>query len=223
MVVLALGRGWAGADTWWYDYEADGTYPEQEGWGRIVRGGGAQRSFVDGALVLDGSASIYICDSYYKYMPSLPDPNDPHSAFVCEWHLCVDSLTGFRDPGVFLAFKDFGILSLDYELGRLYSAFEFKYIAEFEPGTSHAYRLTTEDMQTYTLAIDGVAVYAGHIYPYGPGSFAQFGDCREGSASISRWTYFRCGVVETPEPTSLLLLVAAGLGLSKGPTWRKAR
>jgi len=214
-VVVAMGLLMLSASValgdWWYTYEANGTYPEDEGWSRIAMGGGAQRSFEDGALVLDGSASIDICDAYAKGMPSLPDPNDPTSPFVCEWRLCVDWVSPFsRDPGVHLIFEGFGSINLQYKVDQVCSLYEFEYIADFEPGVFHTYVLTTSNMQTYTLAIDGSVVWNGDLCPYGPASVLQFGDLLVGSASKSRWDYVRFGV---PEPGSILLLVAAVLGL----------
>jgi len=196
LMILAVAALPALADTWWYTYEADGTYPEEEGWSRIAMGGGAQRSFEDGALVLDSSAGTGICDSYSKGMPSLPDPNDPTSVFVCEWRLCVDWVDPFdKDPGVALMFEGFGEVNLKYTTDRICSAYEFEYIADFEPWVFHTYTLTTSTMQTYTLAIDGSVVWNGVMSPYGPASVVRFGDLVVGNPSRSRWDYVRYGVV----------------------------
>ena len=213
LAALALAVVPALADTWWYTYEADGTFPEQQGWTRYVMGGGAQRWFEDGAFVLDASADPGIADFYAKGMPSLPDPNDPTHAFVCEWRLRVDSVTGWVSPDIGFMFEGYGDIFLGYQMGRIYSFHETEYIADFEPGISHSYRLVTSDMVSYTLAIDGAVVYTGEVSPWAPGSGVTFGDNATGSASLSRWDYLRYGVIAIPEPGSILLCVTAVLGL----------
>jgi len=211
LAVLALGGGSAALGDWWYTYEADGTFPEEEGWIRHTMGGGAQRWFEDGALVLDASADPAIVDSYVKGMPSLPDPNDPTRTFVFEWRLLVDS--GNWDPQMFMAFEGHGDIALVYNTDRVYSLHEGKYVADFAPGVFHSYRVTTSDMEIYTLAVDGTIVYSGEVSPWAPWSSVQFGDSTTSSAGLSRWDYIRYGVIAVPEPGSILLCVAAVLGL----------
>ena len=211
LIVLAVSSPLAVADTWWYTYEADGTFPEQEGWARNVMGGGAQRWFEDGAFVLDASASPGIVDFYAKGMPSLPDPNDPMQAFVCEWRLRVDAMTGYWDPTFFLLFEGHGDILLGYEMGQIYSLHEHQYIAAFQPSVFHSYRIVTNDMTTYTFALDGVVVYTGEVSVWAPSSVVQFGDTNTGSGAVSRWDYVRYGVIAVPEPGSLLLCVTAVL------------
>jgi len=195
LMILAVAALPALADTWWYTYEADGTYPEEEGWARSIMGGGAQRWLEDGAFVLDSTASTSICDFYARSMPSLPDPNDPTHAFVCEWRLRVDSVTAAWNSEVFVAFQGYADMGLEYKVDRVYSLRECKYIADFEAEVFHNYRLVTSDMDTYTLAIDGIVVHAGELSYWAPASFLQFGDATTGSASLSRWDYVRYGVV----------------------------
>jgi hypothetical protein len=212
LIVLATCGPLASAD-WWYTYEADGTYPEQEGWERNIMGGGAQRWFEDGAFVLDASATPAICDFYGKGMPSLPDPNEPTHPFVCEWRLRVQTVSGFWNPEMFAAFQGYGDIALEYKMDRIYSLHEGKYVADFEPGVFHSYTVVTSDMDSYTLAIDGTVVYTGEVSPWAPWSAVQFGDATTGSASLSRWDYLRYGVIAVPEPGSILLCATAVLGL----------
>jgi hypothetical protein len=195
LTILAISAPLAQAD-WWYTYEASqGTFPEQQAWNRWTDGGGAQRSFEDGAVVLDASASPGIMDFYGRGMPSLPDPNDPTRAFVCEWTLCVTSVDGWLNPNIGIMFAGYGDVFLGYETGQIYSYHETKYVADFEPGVFHTYRLATRDMQTYTLAVDGAAPYAGNVSPWAPSSGVTFGDNGTNCGSISRWQYVRYGVV----------------------------
>jgi len=222
LAALALAVVPAVADTWWYTYEADGTYPEQEGFERNTMGGGAQRWFEDGAFVLDTWADPGIADFYAKGMPSLPDPNDPTHAFVCEWRLRVDSVSGGSNPTLFLLFEGYGDIFLGYQIGRIFSLHEGHFIADFEPGVFHTYCLTTTDMDSYALAIDGTVVYIGEVNPWAPASVVQFGDSATATASVSRWDYLRYGVIAVPEPGSILLCVAAALGL-RNRSRRRAR
>lgn len=212
LVVLAICGAITRAD-WWYTYEADGSYPEQEGWERNTAGGGGQRWFEDGAFVLDTSANGGIMDFYGKGIPSLPDPNDPTHAFVCDWRLQIDSMTGWWNPTFFVTFDGYGDVVLGFQMDRIYSLYEGKYIAYFEPGVFHTYRLVTCTMDTYTFVVDGVTVYAGDVSPWANASVVQFGDNTTGSASLSRLDYLRYGVIAVPEPGPFLLCVTAATGL----------
>lgn len=184
---------------WWYTYEgSEGTFPEQQGWQRNVDGGGAQRWFEDGAFVLDASADPEIIECYTGGMASLPDPDDPTHAFVCEWRLKVDSMTGWLDPTLFVTFEGYGDVMLGFQTNRIYSLHECKYIAYFEPGVSHSFRLATTDLDFYTLAIDGVVVYAGDVTTWPAwDSGVQFGDAGPTAATLSRFDCVRYGVVST--------------------------
>lgn len=212
LIVLAISGPLAWAD-WWYAYEADGTYPEEEGWARSVMGGGAQRWLENGAFVLDSTATTGILDIYAKGMPSLPDPNDATHAFACEWRLRVDTIVGFWNPTFFLLFEGYGDILLAYDIDRIFSLDEGEYIADFEAGVFHNYRLVTSDMVSYALAIDGTLVYTGEVSPWAPSSVVQFGDSSTTLGSLSRWDYVRYGVSAVPEPGSILLCVAAVLGV----------
>ncbi len=220
--LAALGNCHAAADTWWYTYEADPNegFPEECGWQRIMQGGGAERYFEDGSLVIDSLASTSICDSYYQYMPSLPDAQHP---FRMEWRMLPATVIG-DDPGVALSFAPYGYVTLTYEANRVYSWFEGIYVAEFVPGVFHDYALTSSDMLTYCLYVDGVPVHTGEVVGPSASSWAQWGDLVTGSASISVWDYARFGVV--PEPTGVLLFGLAGLAASVRRTrhvWRTRR
>ncbi len=198
MVLAALCGPMALAD-WWYTYEADGTFPEQEGFERNTMGGGAQRWFEDGALVLDSTADPGIADFYGKGMESLPDPNDTPHAFVCDWRLQVGSIAGWLDPTLFVTFEGYGDVMLGFQTDRIYSLHEGKYIAYFEPGVFHSYRLVTSDLETYTLAVDGDVSYTGQVSPWAPASVVQFGDNSTMAGSLSRLDYLRYGVLVAPQ------------------------
>ena len=196
LTVLTISGNVARAD-WWYTYEAsEGTFPEQQGWQRNTDAGGAQRWLEDGAFVLDASADPEIIECYTGGMGPLPDPNDPTHAFVYEWRLKVESMTGGGDPTFFVTFQDHGEVLLGFKSDRIYSVYETRYIAYFQPGVFHSYRLATTDMDFYTLAVDGVVVYAGDVLTWPAwDSGVQFGDAGPADAGLSRFDYVRYGVV----------------------------
>ncbi len=195
LAILAIGVPRASAD-WWYTYEAsDGTFPEQQGWQRNTDAGGAQRWLEDGAFVLDASADPAIIESYSRGMGPLPDPNDPTHAFVCDWRLQVASMTGWWNPTFFVSFQGYGEVMLGFKMDCIYSLDEHKYIAYFAPSVFHSFRLATTDMDFYTLAVDGVVVYAGDVFTWPAwDSGVQFGDAGTAVAGVSRWNYVRYGV-----------------------------
>jgi len=196
LTVLTISGNVARAD-WWYTYEAsEGTFPEQQGWQRNTDGGGAQRWFEDGAFVLDASADPAIIECYSRGMESLPDPNDPTHGFVYEWRLKVESMTGWGDPTFIVTFQGYGDVLLGFKPDRIYSQYEYKYIAYFQPGMFHNYCLATTDMYSYTLSVDGVIVYAGEVGHWAAWhSFVQFGDAGPSTTTVSRVDYVRYGVV----------------------------
>jgi len=210
LAVLSLGAGTGRADSWWVAYEADPDqgFPEECGWERIVQGGGAERYLQDGTLVIDSLASFSICDSYYQYMPSLPDSEHP---FRMEWRMLAAEVIG-RDPGIALSFAPFGYLTLAYEKNRIYSLLEGEYVAEFAPDVFHEYALTSSDMLTYRLYLDGLLVHTGEVVGPSSYSWAQWGDLVTGGAGLSVWDYARFGVV--PEPAAGLLFGSLGLAAS---------
>ncbi len=219
VVLTALGNRAAVADTWWYAYEADGTYPEAEGWERIMQGGGAERYFEDGSLALDDRGGTFVCDSYYRYMPSLPDPSHP---FRMEWRMLAADVLSFTDPGIAISFAPFGYIDLMYDVDSIYSGLEGQYVAEFAPGVFHEYVLMSSDMLTYQLSVDGALAHVGVVVGPSTSSWAQWGDMATGK-SLSLWDYARFGVV--PEPAGVLLFGLAGLAASvrrSRHVWRTA-
>jgi hypothetical protein len=199
LAMLMVGVGVARADQYWIAYEGT-AYPWLEGWERIVRGGGAQLSFEEQpeggtALIIDSRASTEICDSYYQYMPSLPEPPD---VFRAEWRLRVDEMVGFADLAVGVSFSAGGEVMLEYAMDRIYSLCEGHYVAEFEAGVYHEYALTSTDMLTYALFVDGALAYMGELVVFPHSSWVQWGDAVTGAASLSAWDYARFGVLPAP-------------------------
>jgi len=168
-------------------------YPEDSGWERWTNDGGDQRWFEGGALVLDGMASIYKADMYRQYLPSLPVVGE--EVLTVAWRLRVDQINGFGDPGVEISIDGHGDVFLQYcSNNRILSAGECEWVADYTLGAFHEYALTTADLGTYVLWMDGVAVHSGPIGPAMPDSYLAWGDAFQGSASRSTWDYMRLTV-----------------------------
>ncbi len=215
VLLLLLGPLVARAD-YWISYEAN-DWPENEGWDRWVYGGGAQRSLVDGTLVLDGRASIDIADIYRMDIPAPPGGGQ---AFTAQWRLRVSDLTGYDDPAVRVSWEPQGAVVLAYTETGIYSVLEGAWIAGFEPGVFHEYVFVTPDTSTYSLYIDGQLVYAGSFVGPWNESVVQWGDGVLGASSLSEWDYVRFGV---PEPATGLLLGSAVLAANTLRTRRPGK
>jgi hypothetical protein len=213
LCVAALGTV-AMAEPYGVTWEGD-TYPEQDGWKRTVRGGGAERSFVDGSLVLDGLASTDIVDDYYMLRTVYPDPGE---GFVMEWRLRVDDVQGYADPVAAISSDDRGGVFLIYTEGAIRSMLEGIWIP-FTPGEFHTYSFVTTDMVSYELRIDGVLAHAGRFVGPLPDSGVTWGDGVQGASSLSQWDYVRFGIVPEPHAAALLLgsaSLAVGIARARG-------
>ena len=195
----------ASADQFWIEYDAScGLFPEEVGWDRHVYGGGAERSFEDRDLVLDGLVGPDISDFYRMDAPITLAPGE---RFVMQWRLRADEVVGFGDPGVNFTVLGEAALTLVCTESTVYSLGE-SVIATFEPGVFHDYLVTSTDLDTYTLRIDGEEVHSGLLAPTGWESGAEWGDYSR-SSSLSAWGSFAFGVV--PEPSSGALVIVAAL------------
>lgn len=209
LTLLALVGGAAGEE-FWCEYDAScGQFPEQVGWGRFTLGGGAQRSLEGGSLTLDSLASPSIIECYSI---SRPIHLSPGESFVLEWRLRVNEVDGLADPPVkpsmSVCFEGYGAGVLSYSENSLYSLFEHTWI-NFDPYVFHDYSLTTSDLLTYTLRIDGSVAYTGWLMTPSYTSGVDWGDEVTGASSLSDWDYVRFGVV--PEPCGALSVISACL------------
>ena len=205
------------AEPYWVEYDPSaGLFPEELGWERTVYGGGAERSFDDGALVLDGSESIQIVDDYWM-QASLECASGEQ--FLIEWRLRVDEVAGFADPIVGVSAAGHGVIALSYTPESIYSLLEDVWIP-FAPGQYHAYALASSDMLNYELRIDGVVAHVGQFVGPCPQSGITWGDGASGASSISVWDYVRFGVI--PEPSTGILF-ALGVLLPMASRSRLAR
>ncbi len=204
IVTGLLVVGAARASPYWIDYEgASGQFPEEQGWQRITNGGGANRWFDDGWLVIDGTASTNITDYYAWHLDGHLDPG-PGEEFVAIWRIRVDDLNGRHDPGLSIR-SDAGwrvgfVMSLD----TIESIYEDGISAPFEPGVDHIFALRSDDMRAYTLSIDGVPEIEGNFwFSLSGASQVQWGDMVNGASSLARWNYYQFGVV--PESSTVVL------------------
>jgi hypothetical protein len=207
--VLTSGAHAVG-EPFWIEYDAScGQFPEEVGWDRLVMGGGDQRSLDGGVLALDSSASPSIIDTYGV---SHPVDLGPGESFVLEWRLRVDEVHGAAHPpvkpGITVGFNGYGAATLEYSESSLYSIDEFTWI-DFDPYVFHDYSLTTSDLLTYTLSIDGSVAHTGPLMTPCFNSAVGWGDASTGATSVSAWDYVRFGVI--PEPSGALLIISACL------------
>lgn len=209
--LMGINSAWA--EQYWIAYEGN-DFPENEGWMRAYGEGGAQRSLVEGHLVLDTTADPWIYE-YYEIDRSInPDPGE---VFVAEWRLSVQehNYHALWDPGLVVArdppdgdvIFSFGVNELlIYNDGVVY---------ELGPGF-HAYRFVSADMIEYQLYVDGELLHESEFDPFTVlDSFVAFGAGVQGASSYTTWDYVRFGVV--PEPRSAILL---SVGLLAGRNLR---
>jgi hypothetical protein len=200
----------AGAEQFWIEYDAScGQFPEEVGWGRLAMGGGAQRSLEDGMLRLDSSAGPGVIDCYGV---SHPVDLSPGESFVLEWRLRVNEVHGAADPpikpAVTVGFDGYGMADFAYSEGSLYILDEHLWI-DLDPYVFHEFSLTSSDLLTYTLRIDGSVAHSGPFTTPCFISAVDWGDGWTGATSVSDWEYVRFGVV--PEPSGALLIISACL------------
>jgi hypothetical protein len=194
----------AGATPWWVAWEGE-TYPEDDGWSRLVYGGGNDRWFENGAMVLDAQGDPNTVDEYGMQRPLTLNPGE---RFLLEWNVRIDSVVGFTDPGVNVEAPGHGLVFMEYTNNSIYSGLEGVWIP-FMPGVFHNYALSSDDMVSYELRIDAQLAYTGHFIGPSPESGVGWGDCGLGSASASVWDRVAFGIV--PDPPAGNLLVSAGL------------
>jgi hypothetical protein len=196
---------------YWVQYQPQpgAPWPEDQGWERITAYGGAQRSIEDGALVLDSLGSAGIMDYYRAYRPGEIHA-EPGRPFVVEWHAQVDYATAAESFIAIFSDDQWGV-GFNMMTDRIYSAYEWPLSAPFTAG-SHVFRMTSWDMRSYSLAVDGVDTLSGSFSDIPWSSRISWGDGGQGGVSLSRWHWFGFGIV--PEPAGLsrvCLILACGL------------
>ena len=204
----------ASAEPYWIAYEGD-DFPENVGWYRIYgnedgwHGGGAERSIEDGVFVLDSLRHDKIYDFYEISRPIDPGPGE---TFLAEWRIQIDESDPYYDAAVVIARDEpAGHISIKYEVDLVTIATDGVALP-IEPGVFHTYRIESSDMVSFELFIDGLLAHNGVFDDVSLlKSFVRYGDGIQGSASLSRWDYFRFGAV--PEPATALLLITCLYGI----------
>jgi hypothetical protein len=210
MALSCAGLSAATAEEYWIAYEGN-DFPENEGWTREYGDenghgqGGAERWLEDGALVLDGRRHPAIYDGYVMSRPIDPAPAE---VFIMAWRLKVEEVSAYEDPTVVVFSDESWAVGFEFSETYLNSGFEPGVSVDFEPGVFHDFELRSSDMRAYALAIDGSVALNGQFVEVITASEVAWGDGVVGSASLSRWDYFRFGVV--PEP-GILSMLALGL------------
>lgn len=214
VVLFWLASASAAAAPYWIAWEGD-DLPENQGWTRHwgswqgPHQGGANRTLENGVLTYD---SLYDGGVYdYIDMQRQLDPV-PGELFVMEWRLLVEQdYTVSGDP-VFGAGSDTGMM-LAFQVRRteVRSTFEQGVSLPITPDVFHDYRVTSADMLTYRLFVDGVERRTGSFWQGLSRSFVEWGDGTQSFAggSLHRWDYVRFGVVPEPGPLALLGAVIA--------------
>lgn len=205
------------AEQYWVAYEGN-DFPENEGWTRNTREGGAARTLDGESLILDSRASVSITDWY-----SLRRAVDPGSSehFVMQWRLRIDESYPLVDPTVGLFSDASRGIGFEFDENNLRSVFEAGVTVTFTPGVFHSFELRSDNMLTYELRIDDVSVMNGVFVDVFTASEVAWGDGVYGGSSLTEWDYFRFGVVPEPQVWlstlfGLLLIPRMVRGRNKG-------
>ncbi len=197
LIVATLG-GRALAAPFTVAYEGN-DFPENEGWRRRTTAGGAIRSIEDGQLVLDGRSNVEISDFYERRDGSIA--LDPGEQFFVEWRFSLEDHSGPIGDGSLNITTDDGYwVTINISPTRIRFGLTDEQI-EFAFDGSVSFRLESDDLRSFSLFANGSLIHAGHFRPLiGLGPRVSWGDGTQGVSSLSRWDYFRFGVV--PEPRS---------------------
>ena len=215
-LAAALVAPAASAEQYWIAYEGN-DFPEEVGWERNWGDwegqyhGGAYRSLEGGVLTIDSLHDDGVFDFAFIEMPGQIDP-EAGELFVMEWGLKIDEVVGYWDPVVALRSDGKWAVGLEFDESTVTSAFEDGVWAAFSPGVFHDYRLTSSDMLTYQLHVDGQLTLEGSFWLSASESYVAWGDGVQGAASLTHWDYFRFGVVPQPQALSIVLVWAAVFG-----------
>lgn len=221
VVLLWLASASANATPYGIAWEGGGStaaLPEQCGWTRNwgnwegPHQGGANRTLENGILTYDSLYDGGVYDAVYMDGPIDPDHGE---LLVMEWRLKVDRVLGFIDPAVAVYGDGAWGVGFGFSEGAIISVFEGHVATPIVPGIFHDYRLTSRDMRTYDLYVDGQLARVGSFWSSATHSYVGWGDSGQSVAGGSRhhWDYFRISVV--PEPgvrLSIGMVIACCVG-----------
>jgi len=205
----------APASQFYLRYDADETFPEQDGWSRRTTGpaGEIKRGIEDGVFWLDTRASALISDSYLVFDPALEVA--PGESLHVTWRM----RTLETDTFGYISDVVVGVTNAAREYVTFFLAPEFvseqgeappgepEHYYPIQGGVFHWYQFATSDMQAYELYVDGQLAIEGSFSgnSWTPGPYVRFGDGIVGRTSLSEWDFVEVAVI--PEPSGLGLLV----------------
>ena len=233
-VCVCVALAWlAGASAlgtpYWVSWNATMGYPEANGWSRNwgnwqgqYQGPGAYRSISGGTLTYDSRYDSGVFD--ISELERAMDPG-PGETFVLEWRVFVEEDYSYHgDAGIGFGSDRAMLLGFKIRPGEIRSGFENGVTLQIAPGVFHEYRVTSTDMLTYRLYIDGELGRVGSFWQGVTESYIAWGDGTQDfvGGALHHWDYLRFGVV--PEPSALALTGAViaclgGAGLRRKVTW----
>jgi hypothetical protein len=214
-----LATGYARANQYWIDWEGE-DWPENQGWTRVwgnrdglFQGTGAVRSLHQGVMTSDSLYDPWVFDFSEISRPGSVDPG-PGEFFVAQWRLRVDENhpDGAGDQGVSICSDEAWALGYEFTIDHIRSAFEGYLDIPFQPLLWHDYEITSPNMRTYDLFIDGALRHQGTFQHLISKSYVAWGDGGQPISSLADWDYFRFGVVPEPSGLALLLCLAVWYG-----------
>ncbi len=178
----------------------DGT-PDPEDW--------AIRYIEDGVFVDDCLGHSPSYDGYRIDRPLSPGAGE---RFIAEWRLWVDARTEYYSVSVAIAAEN-PPRGISFQFGA--DGMRVSGIQAIIPLAEdqwHVVRFESDDLFSYDLFVDETWVYAGELNQLLLESYVAFGNGGTNSRQLSKWDYFRFGVV--PEPNgwwTSVVLVCAGI------------
>jgi hypothetical protein len=216
VICLTLGGLAYPAGAYYIAWEGD-CLPEETGWTRVYgdwsgipHGTGAIRGIDDGVMTMDSLYDSGVFDIAEMYRQFSPGPGE---LLVMEWRLAVDQVAGLWDPGIALSSDDGWVVGFKYNEDAVLSPLDTSLYAAIAPAEFHDYRMTSWDMRTYQLFIDGALAREGPFVYCADSPRLAWGDGTQGAASLHRWDYVR--IYTIPEPFCLALCGAMFLLLSR--------
>ena len=197
-------------------YDADGTFPEEEGWHREFSDptGELQRSALDGTFHLNTLASPGIYDFYMLSDPRLqPGPDE---WLEVNWRM----LTRSADAPNTISDVEVAIINGDQEYAQFFLGPDFvsgpgfpgidpHYVYPLDAEVWHEYSFVSADLQSFELYVDGELAIASSFVgiSWTPGPTVAFGDTGIGLVSDSLWDFVEVQVVPEPSTVSLLAVL----------------
>jgi len=208
--------GTAAADPFYLRYDADETFPEQEGWTRVTYGPAEliQRGVDDGIFWLDTRASELISDTYRVADPTIEPGIDEVLSVTWRMRTLETDTTHYTSDVTLNVGNDWGFakfyLAPGYVSAHGAGVGPPEHVYLLEVGLMHTYHFVTADLTSYQLYVDGQLAFEDVFtwnYP-GSGPHVSFGDSALGDTSLSEWDYVEVAVV--PEPGTVWFLAIYG-------------